>query len=209
MGRYTGAVCKLCRREGVKLFLKGDRCYTEKCAISRRNYPPGYKKIQGRGKLSDYGIRLREKQKLKRIYGILERQFRNYFEKAANQKGITGDNLLRFLERRLDNLVFRMGLAITRSQARQFVRHGHVLVNGKKADIPSYLIKQNDKVTLAEKSKSMKAVEIAMNVSSQRVIPEWIQVSKETMEAVVSRLPERKDIDIPVEEQLVVELYSK
>lgn len=206
MARYTGPQCKLCRREGVKLYLKGDRCYSEKCAIARRAYAPG-QHGQSRKKLTNYGLQLREKQKAKRIYGILETQFRNYYEEAERQKGISGENLLRILETRLDNVVFRLGFASSRVEARQLVRHGHFTVNGKKVNIPSFEVSVNDVVAVKEKSRTsdkFKAfVEIATNV------PKWLTVDKDKMEGQVVALPQREDIDIPVNETLIVELYSK
>lgn len=206
MARYTGPQCKLCRREGVKLYLKGDRCYSEKCAIARRAYAPG-QHGQSRKKLTNYGLQLREKQKAKRIYGILETQFRNYYEEAERQKGISGENLLRILETRLDNVVFRLGFASSRVEARQLVRHGHFTVNGKKVNIPSYEVAVNDVVAVKEKSRTsdkFKALaEIATNV------PKWLTVDKDKMEGQVVALPQREDIDIPVNETLIVELYSK
>lgn len=206
MARYTGPQCKLCRREGVKLYLKGDRCYSEKCAIARRAYAPG-QHGQSRKKLTNYGLQLREKQKAKRIYGILETQFRNYYEEAERQKGISGENLLRTLELRLDNVVFRLGMASSRVEARQLVRHGHFTVNGKKVNIPSFEVSVNDVVAVKEGSRTsdkFKALaEIATNV------PKWLTVDKDKMEGQVIALPQREDIDIPVNETLIVELYSK
>lgn len=206
MARYTGPQCKLCRREGVKLYLKGDRCYSEKCAIARRAYAPG-QHGQSRKKLTNYGLQLREKQKAKRIYGILETQFRNYYEVAEKQKGISGENLLRTLELRLDNVVFRLGFGSSRVEARQLVRHGHFTVNGGKVNIPSYQVSVNDVVAVKENSRTsdkFKALaEIATNV------PKWLTVDKDKMEGHIVALPQREDIDIPVNETLIVELYSK
>jgi small subunit ribosomal protein S4 len=206
MARYTGAVCKLCRREGVKLYLKGDRCYSEKCAVTKRATVPG-QHGQRRRKLTNYGMQLREKQKAKRIYGVLEAQFRKYYAEADRRKGITGENLLKILELRLDNVVFRLGLASSRIEARQLVRHGHFTVNGNKVDIPSYEVKVGDVVALKEKSKAsakFKAIgEVATNV------PKWLTVDMDKMEGTVVAVPQREDIDIPVNETLIVELYSK
>lgn len=206
MARYTGAVCKLCRREGVKLYLKGDRCYSEKCAVTKRATVPG-QHGQRRRKLTNYGMQLREKQKAKRIYGVLEAQFRKYYAEADRRKGITGENLLKILELRLDNVVFRLGLASSRIEARQLVRHGHFTVDGKKVDIPSYEVKVGDVVALKEKSKAsakFKAIgEVATNV------PKWLTVDMDKMEGTVVAVPQREDIDIPVNETLIVELYSK
>ncbi|GAW90882.1 30S ribosomal protein S4 [Calderihabitans maritimus] len=208
MARYRGAVCRLCRREGEKLFLKGDRCYSDKCAIERRPYPPG-QHGQGRKKLSEFGLQLREKQKAKRIYGIMERQFRNYFEKAERQPGITGENLLRLLERRLDNVVYRLGLASSRAEARQLVRHGHFTVNDKKVNIPSYLVKPGDEIAVREKSKeSPKFKEIA-EAAAHKTPPAWLELNVETLKGRVLALPSREEIDVPVQEHLIVELYSK
>lgn len=208
MARYTGALCSLCRREGIKLYLKGTRCNTDKCAFERRKYPPGQHGHQ-RGKLSDYGIQLREKQKVKRIYGVLERQFKNYFEKAAKMKGITGENLLKLLERRLDNVVYRMGFAINRRQARQLVRHGYFLVNGKKVDIPSYLVKLYDTVEVSPKGKELEVIKESLALAEQVGFPQWVEVNTEEMKGKFIRVPMRQEINIPVQEQLIVEFYSK
>ncbi|HDD45323.1 MAG TPA: 30S ribosomal protein S4 [Candidatus Desulfofervidus auxilii] len=208
MARYTGPVCRLCRREGVKLFLKGERCYTDKCALERRPYPPG-QHGQMRIKKTDYGILLREKQKLKRIYGILEKQFHRYFEEAVRLKGITGENLLMLLERRLDNVVYRMGFANSRRQARQLVRHGHVLVNDEKVDIPSYLVEVGDIIKIREKSKDIPFIKEALEAVARRGVPSWLEVDKERLEGRVKALPTRDEIAIPVQEQLIVEFYSK
>lgn len=208
MARYTGPVCRLCRREGVKLYLKGDRCYSDKCSVSKRPQAPGQHGT-GRKKVSEYGIQLREKQKTRRIYGILERQFREYFEKAERQKGITGENLLVLLERRLDNVVYRLGLANGRVQARQLVRHGHFTVNGQKVDIPSYLVKAGDVVALAEGSKDSAIFkEIAEDMSS-KTVPAWVEVNAADLQGKVMRYPTREEIDIPIQEHLIVELYSR
>lgn len=206
MARYTGPSCKLCRREGTKLYLKGDRCYTDKCAIARRAYAPG-QHGQSRKKLGNYGMQLREKQKAKRIYGLLEAQFRKTYDEADRLKGKTGENLLVLLERRIDNVVYRLGFAGSRPEARQLVRHGHFTVNGKKVNIPSYVVKPGDVITVKSKSTQsdkFKAIaEVATNV------PKWLTVDKDKMEGQVIALPQREDIDIPVNETLIVELYSR
>jgi small subunit ribosomal protein S4 len=206
MARYTGAHCRLCRREGMKLFLKGDRCYTDKCAVARRGYAPG-QHGQSKKKLSNYGVQLREKQKAKRIYELLEGQFRKYYEKADRMKGITGENLLRLLEMRLDNVVFRLGYGASRREARQLVNHGHFLVNGHKVDIPSFGLSVNDVITVSEKSRSSERFK--MFAENPKALPNWIQGSVENFEAKVIAQPARTDIDIPVNETLIVELYSK
>jgi small subunit ribosomal protein S4 len=207
LARYTGAVCRLCRREGLKLFLKGSRCFTEKCAIERRNYPPGQHGL-GRSKQSPYAQQLREKQRAKRIYGLLEGQFRRYFARAEREKGVTGENLLRFLERRLDNVVFRLGLAASRAEARQIVAHGHILVNGRKVSLPSFLVKIGDQVQL--RATSSLAERVVENLSAGRgQVPQWLELSAAEKRGVVRSLPLRDDIQIPVQEQLIVELYSK
>lgn len=208
MARYTGPLCRLCRREGMKLFLKGTRCYTEKCAFERRKYPPG-QHGHNRGKLSDYGLQLREKQKVKRIYGVLERQFKNYFERATKMKGVTGENLLKLLERRLDNVVYRMGFAVNRRQARQLVRHGFFLVNGRKVDIPSYLVKPGDIIEVIPKGKELEVIKESLALAEQRGFPEWVEVNIEEKKGKFVRVPERQEIQIPVQEQLIVEFYSK
>lgn len=206
MARYTGPSCRLCRREGQKLFLKGERCYSTKCAIDRRNYAPG-QHGQGRKKISDYGLQLREKQKAKRFYGVLETQFKNYFEKAASKPGITGENLLTMLETRLDNVVFRMGFASSRKEAKQLVRHGHFQLNGHKVDIPSLTVSEGDVIKVKENSsnspKFKELKEAAVNT------PGWVSVDFEKLEGKVISYPTRQDIDIPIEEHLIVELYSK
>jgi len=207
MARYTGAVCRLCRREGMKLFLKGDRCYTDKCAINKRNYAPG-QHGQGRKKVSNYGLQLREKQKVKRIYGVLETPFRNLYEKAEKMPGITGENLLSLLERRLDNTVYRMGLASSRKEARQLVRHGHFSLNGHKANVPSMIMQVGDVVTVKDNSKSSAKFKSLVE-NSTRVAPKWIDASIEKMEAKITALPIREDVDLEVAEHLIVELYSK
>jgi small subunit ribosomal protein S4 len=208
LARYRESVCRLCRREAIKLFLKGDRCYSDKCAFERREYPPG-DHGQGRHKTSDYGVQLREKQKLKRIYGLLEQQFRGYFHKADRQKGITGTNLLVFLERRFDNMVFRMGFATSRTEARQMVRHSHFTVNGNKVNIPSYLIKAGDVIQVREKSKTITRIQEAMETVARRGVPQWLEFDKNNFKGTVKILPVREDLTMPVKEQLVVELYSK
>jgi len=208
MARYTGPVCRLCRREGVKLYLKGDRCYSSKCAIERRGYPPG-QHGQMRRKITEYGMQLREKQKARRIYGVMERQFRNYYEEAVRQKGVTGENLLRLLERRLDNVVYRMGFAESRPQARQIVRYGHVEVNGKRVTIPSYLVKEKDVVAIRENSRSLGMFKEIAEAGESKVVPGWLSVNFETLTGQVNYLPKREDIDVPIQEQLIIELYSK
>jgi small subunit ribosomal protein S4 len=208
MARYTGPVCKLCRRESAKLFLKGERCYKEKCAIDKKNYAPGqHGKVKR--KLSDYGVQLREKQKVKRIYGVLETQFRGYFRKAVKMEGITGVNLLVTLERRLDNVVYRSGLAMSRPQARQFITHGHITINGKKVDIPSYLVKEGDVVGLRETSKIKDIVKLSLETAEGRGLPQWILLEKAHMQAKVLKMPARDDIYGDIKEHLIVELYSK
>lgn len=208
MGRYLGSVCRLCRREGLKLFLKGDRCFSPKCAIEKRNTPPG-DHGQRRVKLTDYGLQLREKQRMKRIYGILEGQFRNYFRMAERQKGITAENLLRLLERRLDNIVYRLGFASSRAEARQLVGHGHFLVNGRKVNIPSYLVRPGDQIHVREKSRELLAIKAALEGVKKRGPVSWLEVDAQTMRGVIRALPTRAEIAIPVQEQLVVALYSK
>lgn len=208
MARYRDSVCRLCRRESMKLFLKGERCYTDKCAIERRNYPPG-QHGQGRKKFSDYGAQLREKQKVKRMYGLLERQFRNLFKEADRQKGITGENLLILLERRLDNTIYRLGFASSRNEARQLVRHNHFLVNKSKINIPSYLVKPGDVIEVKEESKEMTRILEALEGVDRRGIPQWLELDKDNMRGTVKALPTREDITIPIQEKLIVELYSK
>lgn len=208
MARYTGAVCRLCRREGEKLFLKSDRCYTDKCAIERRKYPPG-QHWQNRPKPSDYGLQLREKQKLKRIYGVLERQFRRYFEIASRKKGVTGEALLQLLELRLDNIVSRLGFASGIRQARQLVTHGHVLVNGRKVNIPSYNLRAGDVIEIREKSKNLELIKESLEKAQHRGIPSWLELDATNMKGKVLRVPSRDEIPVVAREQLVVELYSK
>lgn len=208
MARYTEAVCRICRREGDKLFLKGDRCYTDKCAIARRSYAPG-QHGQGRKKMSEYGTQLREKQKAKRYYGLLENQFYHYFELATKMTGKTGENLLKVLESRLDNVVYRAGFAMSRPEARQLVSHGHFTVNGKAVNIPSYLVKAGDVVAIVEKSMSSDKIKGVLEANASRPALNWLSVDKNKAQATVVNLPERSEIDLQVEEQLIVELYSK
>jgi small subunit ribosomal protein S4 len=208
VARYTDADCKLCRREKIKLFLKGTKCETPKCPIEKRPFPPG-EHGRARTKETEYMMQLREKQKARRIYGVLERQFRNYYTEASNMKGITGENLLRLLESRLDNVLYRSGFALSRDQARQLVRHGHVEVNGKRLSIPSARVRLGDTITVAEKSRRMQPVLHAIAVNENRPPASWIEVDRDTMRATVRSLPERGDIDIPVQESAIVELYSK
>lgn len=209
MARYHGSACRLCRRENLKLFLKGDRCYSDKCSFERRPYGPGQHGQRRGGKVSDYRVQLREKQKVRRIYGVLEKQFRGYYERADRQKGITGTNLLVLLERRLDNTVYRMGFAASRNQARQLVGHGHFLVNGKKVNIPSYLVSPGDVVEVREKSRNVPQIVDSMETFVRRGTPNWIEVEKEKFKGTLKALPNREDLTMPVQEQLIVELYSK
>jgi len=208
LARYRESTCRLCRREGLKLFLKGDRCYSEKCAFERRGFAPG-DHGQIRKKFSDYGVQLREKQKLKRMYGLLEKQFHGYFVKADRQKGITGTNLLLLLERRLDNMIFRMGFANSRTEARQLIRHNHFLVGEKPVNIPSYLIKAGDEIQVREGSRKVERIIEAMETVARRGIPQWLEIDKTNFRGVVKTLPAREELTMPVKEQLVVELYSK
>ena len=208
MARNTGPQCRLCRRERMALYLKGDRCYTDKCAIQRRNYPPG-QHGQGRGKISDYGLQLREKQKVKRMYGILEKQFRGYFVRAERMRGVTGTNLLVLLERRLDNVVYRLGFANSRAQARQLVLHNHVLVDGQRVNIPSYLVKVGQTVQVTEKSRSSAVVRDALEAAARRGCPPWLEMEKDEAKGRMSMFPTREDITMPIQEHLIVELYSK
>ena len=208
MARYRASVCRLCRREGLKLFLKGERCYTDKCAIERRNYPPG-QHGQGRIKFSEYSLQLREKQKLKRIYSVLEGQFRRLFGRADRAKGITGENLLILLERRLDNMAYRLGFANSRAEARQLVRHGHFLVNDRKVDIPSALLKPGDVITVRERSRKIGRIQEALELSQRRGVPEWLEVDRQNFTGRIRALPSRNDLTMPINEKLVVELYSK
>ena len=209
MARYIGPVCRLCRREGMKLFLKGERCYTDKCAIEKRNVPPGQHGRARTAKVVGYGIQLREKQKVKRTYGVLENQFRRYFEAADRQKGITGALLLQMLERRLDNVVYRLGFATSRPQARQLVRHGHFTVNGRKVDIPSYAVRQGDSVAVRQGSAENATIQHAMEEVKGRGVPEWLLLDATGLSGRISQLPTREQINLPVQEQLIVELYSK
>lgn len=209
MARYTNSVCRLCRRENLKLYLKGDRCYGDKCAFERRGYAPGQHGQRRGGKVSDYRVQLREKQKVKRIYGILEKQFRGYYYRAEKQKGITGTNLLMLLESRLDNIVYRMGFAVSRNQARQFIRHNHFSVNGKKVNIPSYRVKPGDVLIVKEKSQKVPQVVEAMETVVRRGVPEWIELEKDKFKGTLKALPNRENLTMPIQEQLIVELYSK
>jgi small subunit ribosomal protein S4 len=209
MARYIGPVCRLCRREGMKLFLKGERCYTEKCAIEKRNFPPGQHGKTRKSKMQGYGIQLREKQKVKRIYGVLEDQFRGYFEQAERTRGITGVTLLQLLERRLDNVAYRAGFATSRPAARQLVRHGHFTVNGRKVDIPSFSVKPGDVVAVRQSSKQVPAILHALEEVKGRGVPEWLQYDAAGLSAKISSVPTREQINLPVQEQLIVELYSK
>jgi small subunit ribosomal protein S4 len=209
VARYTGPVCRLCRRERMKLFLKGDRCFKEKCAIERRGYPPGqHGQRRGRRTLG-YGLQLREKQKVKRIYGVLEAQFRTYFEEADRKKGITGENLLVMLERRLDNVVYSLGFAASRAQARQFVRHGHVLVDGRKTSIPSYQVRAGQTIVVKEGSRQNEFIRQSVETARGRGVPDWLELDAENMSGKVLREPSREDIKLPIQEQLIVELYSR
>lgn len=209
MAKYTGSVCRLCRREDMKLFLKGDRCYSDKCAYERRTYPPGQHGQRRRGKPSDYQIQLREKQKVRRMYGILEGQFRRYYRWADRMKGVTGVNLLMLLERRLDNVVYRLGFANSRSQARQILRHGHITVNGRKVNIPSFLVKPDDAVEIKERSRKAVPILEALETVERRGVPQWLSLEKDQFKGIVSAMPSREDITMPIQEQLIVELYSK
>ena len=209
MARYIGPVCRLCRREGMKLFLKGERCYTEKCAIEKRNFAPGQHGKTRKSKLAGYGVQLREKQKVKRIYGVLEDQFRRYFEQAERTRGITGETLLQLLERRLDNVAYRLGFATSRAQARQLVRHGHFTVNGRKADIPSFSVKPGDVVAIRQSSRSNPAILHALEEVKGRGVPDWLSFDQAAMAAKIGSIPTREQINLPVQEQLIVELYSK
>ncbi len=208
MARYTESVCRLCRRETTKLYLKGDRCYTPKCSVDRRTYPPG-QHGQGRRKFSEYGLQLREKQKTRRMYGILEKQFMRYFKRAEGQQGVTGENLLRLLERRLDNVIYRLGLGSSRNEARQLVRHGHFVVNDRKVNIPSYLVRVGDVITIREKSKESPRIKELMERAADHTPPEWIEYEADRARAQVTALPVREQIDSPVQEHLIVELYSR
>ena len=208
MARYTLSSCRICRRENLKMYLKGDRCYSDKCAIERRPYPPG-QHGQGRAKFSEYGVQLREKQKVKRMYGLLESQFRGYYHRASAAKGKTGENLLLALELRFDNVVFRSGFADTRNEARQMVRHNHFTVNGKKVNIPSFAIRPGSTIEVKDKSKKMVRIAKAMEAVDRRGLPQWIELDKKAMKAVIKTSPLREDLTMPIQEQLIVELYSK
>jgi small subunit ribosomal protein S4 len=209
MARYTDPVCRLCRREGMKLYLKGERCYTDKCAIERRNYPPGQHGQGRRRKASEYAVQLREKQRLKRMYGLLEKQFRRYFDFAERDKGVTGEVLLNYLERRLDNMVFRLGLTTSRAEARQLIRHRHFEVNGKRVDIPSFLTNPGDEIAIREKSRTKDVFTRAIEIATKRGVSEWLELDPTTAKGKVVRLPERDELTMPINERLVVELYSK
>ncbi len=208
MARYKDAVCRLCRREGTKLFLKGDRCFSAKCGIERRAYPPG-QHGQGRARFSDYGVQLREQQKVKRMYGLLEKQFAETMSRASRMKGRAGENLLVLLERRLDNVVFRMGFSTSRAEARQLVRHSHFLINGRRASIPSMLVKAGAVISVAEKSRKIARIAGALETLESRSVPQWVEINKEAFEGTVKSLPVREDITMPIQEQLIVEWYSR
>lgn len=209
MARYTGPSCKLCRREKQKLFLKGTKCFTEKCPVERKNYPPGQHGLSRRAKVSDYSIQLREKQKVKRMYGLLEAQFRNYFDFASRQKGRTGENLVKLLERRMDNVVYRFGLAPSRKAARQLILHNHFLINGKVVNIPSFLLRSGDSVSVKDDSKQLKQIHESMKRMKDDMLPQWLQVDKAALKGTFLNVPERLDIPFNASEQLIVELYSK
>ncbi len=209
MARYRGAVCRQCRREKLKLFLKGDRCYTDKCSFERRSFPPGQHGQARMRKISDYAIQLREKQKVRRMYGMLEGQFKKYFVMAERSKGVTGENLLMLLERRLDNTLYRLGFASSRSQARQIVRHNHILINGKKVNIPSYLVSVSDEIVLKEQSRKIESINDSLEAMVRRGVPSWLELDKDNYKGVVKALPDRQEITMPIQEQLIVELYSK
>jgi len=209
LGRYKDSVCRHCRRENLKLYLKGDRCYSDKCGFDRRSYPPGQHGERRGRKISDYGIQLREKQKVKRMYGLSEKQFHLFFKRAERRKGATGTNLLALLERRLDNVVYRLGFANSRAQGRQFVLHNHFLVNGKKVNIPSFLVKAGDSIEVKEKSKKVAAISDAIEAVVRRGIPQWLELEKDKNKGVVNGFPVREDLTMPIQEQLIVELYSK
>ena len=209
MARYKDSVCRHCRRENLKLYLKGDRCYSDKCAFDRRSYPPGQHGERRGRKISDYGVQLREKQKVKRMYGLSEKQFHLFFERAERYRGITGSNLLVLLERRLDNVVYRLGFASSRAQGRQFVLHNHFLVNGKRVNIPSFLVKKGDAIEVKEKSRKVSAISDSLEAVVRRGIPQWLELEKENNKGVVNGFPVREDITMPIQEQLIVELYSK
>ena len=209
MARNIGAACRRCRRENLKLFLKGDRCYSDKCSFERRAFGPGQHGQSRFRKMSDYAVQLREKQKVKSMYGMLEKQFRLTFEKAEKQKGVTGENLLVLLERRLDNTIFRLGFASSRNQARQLVRHKHILVNGRKVNIPSFLVSENDEITLKEKSRANPIINESLEAVARRGVPSWLELDKDNYKATVKAMPNREELTMPIQEQLIVELYSK
>ena len=209
MATYRGPVCRLCRREGLKLYLKGERCFKESCAIEKRNFPPGQHGQGRRSKIIGYGLQLREKQKVRRIYGVLERQFQNYFEKASRQRGVTGENLLTMLERRLDNAVYRLGFASSRAQSRQLVGHGHILVNSSKVNIPSFQIKPGDVVSVKEKSQKVSNITAAVEMFGGRGVPDWLELDSSNYSGKVLTLPKRDNVNLPVQERMIVEFYSK
>ncbi|MFO7859822.1 MAG: 30S ribosomal protein S4 [Desulfosalsimonas sp.] len=209
MSRYRGSVCRICRRENLKLYFKGDRCYSDKCAFDRRSYPPGQHGQRRGGKISDYGLQLREKQKVKRAYGLSEKQFRLFFERSEQKKGVTGTNLLVMLECRLDNVVYRLGFASSRVQGRQLVKHNHFLINGRKVNIPSYQVKPGDVVEIREKSRSVAAINEAIESMVRRGMPQWLELDKEALKGSVKTLPVRDDITMPIQENQIIEFYSK
>jgi len=209
LARYRGAACRQCRREKLKLFLKGDRCYSDKCSFERRSFPPGQHGQARMRKESDYSIQLREKQKVRRIYGMLEGQFRKYFKMSDRAKGVTGENLLSFLERRLDNTIFRLGFASSRNQARQLVKHNHVLVNGRRVNIPSFFIKVNDEISIREKSRKIEAIADSLEAVARRGVPSWLELDQDNFKGKIKSMPDRQEITMPIQEQLIVELYSK
>jgi small subunit ribosomal protein S4 len=209
LARYREAVCRLCRREGQKLFLKGQRCLTDKCAIEKRNFPPGEHGKARRPKIVGYGLQLREKQKVRRLYQVLEDQFRNYFERAASRKGVTGEMLLMMLELRLDNVVYRLGLATSRAEARQLVRHGHIEISGKKVNIPSYQVVPGQEVAVRERSRKLQTIQRALDLAGNRGVPPWLSLDRENLKAQVVSAPKREDVSFPIQEQMIVELYSK
>lgn len=209
MARYTGPVCRLCRREGMKLFLKGEKCFSSKCPVEKRNFAPGQHGKDRRPKLVGYGLQLREKQKTRRVYGVLERQFRGYFAKASRQQGVTGELLLRQLESRLDNVVYRLGFATSRAQARQLVRHGHVAVNGRKVNIPSFQVQVNQSIAVRESSRQSPVILSALEFASHQGLPTWLELNREQLSGRVLALPKREDVSLPIQEQMIVELYSK
>jgi len=208
LARYRESVCRICRREGEKLFLKGDRCYTDKCAIDRRAYPPG-QHGQGRKKVTDYGVQLREKQKVRRMYNLLEKQFRGYFKSSDRKKGVTGENLLQLLESRLDNMVYRLGFASSRNEARQLVNHGHLLVNGRKVDVCSFIVKPGNVIEVREKSRKIQRISDSLDAVVRRGVPEWLLLERDDFKGTVKSIPVREDITMPIQENLIVELYSK